>query len=139
MIHTQIAEHVQAVHSRLAEQVQANQSTILEVVSVQLETRMQEMKRDLRTAWVEASASSWDSSAGSSPRQTRQLRSLPAFVQSEPANEPVNVRVSRFIQERVNQGQRPSLSEIMNECQCSKNTAIRYRRELLGTDEEVVA
>jgi hypothetical protein len=53
--------------------------------------------------------------------------------------EPVSVRVSRFLQEQLNQGHKPSLSEIMDQCQCSKNRAIRYRRELLGTDEEVVA
>jgi hypothetical protein len=47
------------------------------------------------------------------------------------AAEPVHIRVPRFIAEQLEQGRQPSLSEIMNHCSCSRNTAIRYRRELL--------
>jgi hypothetical protein len=46
-------------------------------------------------------------------------------------DEPVHIRVPQFIMEQLEQGRQPSLSEIMNHCSCSRNTAIRYRRELL--------
>jgi hypothetical protein len=135
-VQTELLQQVQhMVHSHVAEQVQGAQSTTLEQVTAQLAAAMQEIKRDMHSAIAETTARSSDSSIGSSPRQTRQLRSVPALVQSEPAN----VRVPRFIAEQLNQGHKPSLSEIMDQCQCSKNTAIRYRRELLSTDEEVVA
>jgi hypothetical protein len=139
-VQSEIVLQVQAlVHSQVTDLVQASQSTTMEQVTAQLATAMQEIKRDMHSAIAETTARSSDSSVGSSPRQTRQLRSVPALVHSEPASEPVNVRVLRFIQERVNQGHKPSLSEIMDQCQCSKNTAIRYRRKQLGTDEEGVA
>lgn len=138
----QIAIQVQASQSTIADQVQASQSTMLEQVTAQIAAAMQEMKRDMRSAIVEATASSSDSSVGSSPKPARQLRSITPLTQSEPgtepATEPPNVRVPRFIQEQVNQGHKPTLSEIVEACQCSRNTAIRYRRELLG-DEEGVA
>ena len=57
---------------------------------------------------------------------------------SKRVSEPVGSRVSRFLWEQANQGRKPSLTEIMNECYCSRNTAIRYRREHLG-DEAGVA
>ena len=130
------------VQSHVSEQVQVVQSTLLDQVTTQITSTMQEFKRDMRSAIAEATASSSDSSVGSSPKVARQLHSLPALVQSEPANklasEPASVRVPRFIQERVNQGHKPTLSEIVDACQCSRNTAIRYRRDLLG-DEEGVA
>jgi hypothetical protein len=135
-VQTELLQQVQhMVHSHVAEQVQGAQSTTLEQVTAQLAAAMQEIKRDMHSTIAETTARSSESSIGSSPRQTRQLRSVPALVQSEPAH----VRVARFIQEQLNQGHKPLLSEIMDQCQCSKNTAIRYRRELLGTDEEVVA
>jgi hypothetical protein len=48
---------------------------------------------------------------------------------SERLSEPVGSRVSRFLWEQANQGRKPSLTEIMHECHCSRNTAIRYRRQ----------
>jgi hypothetical protein len=132
IVHSHVTEQVQVVQSTIVEQVQGVQSTTLEQVTAQLATAMQEIKRDMRSALAETTARSSDSSVSSSPRQTRQLRSVPALVHSEPAN----VRVPRFIAERLHQGHKPSLSEIMDQCQCSKNTAIRYRREIVGTDEE---
>lgn len=55
---------------------------------------------------------------------------------SEPASEPASELVQRFILEQIEQGIKPSLSQIVNQCKCSKNTAIKYRRELLGNQEE---
>lgn len=136
VVQSEIVQQVQhMVHSHVAEQVQASQSTMLEQATAQLATAMQEIKHDMRSAIAEASASS--------PKETRRLHSVPALVHSEPASEPpgepASVRVHRFIQDQLNQGCKPSLKQIMNECQCSRNTAIRYRREQLGTDEEGVA
>ena len=128
-----------AYSSRFLPQVQAVQSTLLEQVTAQITSPMQEFKRDMRSVIAEATVSS---SPAGSPKGTRQLHSVPTLVQSEPANElanePAGVRVPRFIQEQVNQGHKPTLSEIVDACQCSRNTAIRYRRDLLG-DEEGVA
>ena len=47
-------------------------------------------------------------------------------------SESVGMRISYFLQEQAALGRKPSLTEIMNECHCSRNTAIRYRREQLG-------
>ncbi len=57
---------------------------------------------------------------------------------SERMSESVGMRISYFLQEQAALGRKPSLTEIMNECHCSRNTAIRYRREQLG-DEAGVA
>lgn len=57
---------------------------------------------------------------------------------SERMSESVGMRISYFLQEQAALGRKPSLTEIMNECHCSRNTAIRYRREQLG-DEVGVA
>jgi len=53
-------------------------------------------------------------------------------------SESVGMRISYFLQEQAALGRKPSLTEIMNECHCSRNTAIRYRRQQLG-DEAGVA
>lgn len=135
-VQTELRQQVQqVVASHVAEQVQAVQSTLLEQVTTQITSTMQEFKRDMRSAIAEATVSS---SPARSPKGARQLQSVPTLVQNEPASEPANVRVPRFIQEQVNQGHTPTLSEIVDACQCSRNTAIRYRRDLLG-DEEGVA
>lgn len=135
-VQTELRQQVQqVVQSHVAEQVQAVQSTLLEQVTTQITSTMQEFKRDMRSAIAEATVSS---SPARSPKGARQLQSVPTLVQNEPASEPANVRVPRFIQEQVNQGHKPTLSEIVDACQCSRNTAIRYRRDLLG-DEEGVA
>ncbi len=57
---------------------------------------------------------------------------------SERMSESVGMRISYFLQEQAALGRKPSLTEIMNECHCSRNTAIRYRREQLG-DEAGIA
>ena len=135
-VQTELRQQVQqVVQSHVAEQVQGVQSTLLEQVTTQITSTMQEFKRDMRSAIAEATVSS---SPARSPKGARQLQSVPTLVQHEPASEPANVRVPRFIQEQVNQGHKPTLSEIVDACQCSRNTAIRYRRDLLG-DEEGVA
>jgi len=135
-VQTELRQQVQqVVASHVAEQVQAVQSTLLEQVTTQITSTLQEFKRDMRSAIAEATVSS---SPARSPKGARQLQSVPTLVQHEPASEPANVRVPRFIQEQVNQGHTPTLREIVDACQCSRNTAIRYRRDLLG-DEEGVA
>ena|SRR5579884_87890 len=64
---------------------------------------------------------------------TGEMKPVPVTpVESDHPDKPVQDRVTRFIQQEMNLGRKPSLSEIMNHCRCSKNTAIRYRRELLG-------
>jgi len=138
VVQTELAGQVQTlVQSAVQNQMQVVQSTIVEQLSGQLAQAMQEMKRDLRSAIAEATASS----ESSSPKPARQLRSVPALVQNEPGNElasePVSVRVLRFIQESIDQGHKPTLSEIEEACQCSRGSAIRYRRELLGEEEGV--
>lgn len=59
-------------------------------------------------------------------------------VQKKQESELPHVRVPRFIREQTERGHEPSLTEIMNHCACSKNTAIRYRRELLEVSDEMV-
>jgi hypothetical protein len=45
--------------------------------------------------------------------------------------------VQQFIRTEMAQGRTPTLDDIMEACQCSRNTAIRYRRAILGeTGEE---
>src|SRR6266446_3130411 len=131
----QVTAQVQANQQSLAGQVQDGQAAMMERFTGQFAATVQEFKREMRSAIAEAPMSS-------SPAPARQLRSVAPLVQkapaSEPAHEPVNVRVPRFIQEQVNQGHKPSLREIVEACHCSRNTAIRYRREQLG-DEAGVA
>jgi hypothetical protein len=45
-------------------------------------------------------------------------------------------RVQRFITEQLASGHTPTLKEIVDACQCSKNTAIRHRRTLIGNGDE---
>jgi hypothetical protein len=54
---------------------------------------------------------------------------------SEPGK---GVLVQQFIREQMAQGTTPTLDEIMEACQCSRNTAIRHRRAILNetTQEE---
>lgn len=67
----------------------------------------------------------------------RLIQSPVKGVQGEAADEPVDVRVKRYISSQREQGHEPSLSEIMRQCRCSKGSAIRYRREQDGmTDIE---
>jgi hypothetical protein len=41
-------------------------------------------------------------------------------------------QVQQFLSKQMAQGNTPTLDEIMEACQCSKHTAIRYRRAMLG-------
>ena len=45
-------------------------------------------------------------------------------------------KVQRFITEQLASGHTPTLKEIMEECHCSKNTAIQHRRALTRRDEQ---
>jgi hypothetical protein len=145
-------EQVQLTIQECAQTVIAQgQTALLDQMNAHMERMTQEFKRELRTTnptlHIVPPGGSPGSTEGSA-RATKKGRTLAPAVQSmaqgEPASEPpdetpsepVSVRVTRFIQERLNQGPKPSLSEIMDQCQCSRNTAIRYRREIVGTDEE---
>jgi hypothetical protein len=112
-IRLQIAEQLPLVHAQIAELVQASQESILEQVNHLVHPTV-----------------SKEAPARARPRMM--------LVQKKPAtkgkNEPAGVRVPRFIQEQVNQGKKPSLTEIMEQCRCSRNTAIRYRRELMSVE-----
>ena len=141
----QITAQVQGVQSGAVQQVQALvQSTISEQVAGQIAEVTQGLKKEMHTVLTEARPGSATRKPGSSPASSARPASAPGgnitpLVQSpksEPGSEPVKVRVPRFIQERLNQGSKPSLTEIMEQCECSRNTAIRYRRDLCGTDEE---
>ncbi len=127
------------------------QTALLDQMNAHMERMTQEFKRELRTTDPMLRIVPPGGSPGNqegSARATKKGRTLAPAVQSmvqgepeseppgEASSEPVNVRVTRFIQERLNQGHNPSLSEIMDQCQCARNTAIRYRREIVGTDEE---
>ncbi|MBV9256784.1 MAG: hypothetical protein JO215_02070, partial [Ktedonobacteraceae bacterium] len=46
------------------------------------------------------------------------------------ASEPVDQRIKQYILNQRGQGHEPSLTEIMDQCKCSRGSAIRYRREL---------
>lgn len=136
----------QLVTDQVQVAIEQGQNALLGQIHMQVERLAQEMKRDLRTTdpmlrIVQGQSGSLDK--GSS-RVTKRVRPLTPVVQTEPVSEPpgevqtepVNVRVTRFIQEQVNQGRTPSLSEIVEQCHCSRNTAIRYRREIVGDEEE---
>lgn len=64
---------------------------------------------------------------------------------SEPSKGAVNptgrqgeqgARVQRFITEQLAKGHTPTLKEIRDACQCSKNTAIQHRRALISNADE---
>jgi len=145
-------EQVQSTIQECAQTaIEQGQTALLDQMNAHMERMTQEFKRELRTTdpmlRIVPSGGSPGSTEGSA-RATKKVRTFAPAVQSmaqgEPASEPpgetpsepVHVRVTRFIQERLNQGPKPSLSEIMDQCQCSRNTAIRYRREIVGIDEE---
>jgi hypothetical protein len=62
-----------------------------------------------------------------------------SLVESTPAegsgDEGFDVTVPRYIREQIALGNTPSLSKIVAMCRCSKKTAIKYRREVLGGEE----
>lgn len=139
-----IVAHVQAT----VEQGQTALATQLSQMNAYVECLVQEvrqeMKRDQRTTDpMLRIVQSEPLNEGSSTR-VKKVRPFTPVVQSEPVSEPpgevqsepVNVRVTRFILEQVNQGHKPTLSEIVEQCHCSRNTAIRYRREIVGDEEE---
>ena len=140
-----VVQQVQAlVQSTIGEQVQEVQSTISQQVAGQLTEALQGLKQELHTALAEArpgsaprkSSSSPASSTRPTPAPRSNITPLVQSPKSELGSEPVKIRVPRFIQERLNQGSKPSLTEIMEQCQVARNTAIRYRRDLCGPDEE---
>ena len=49
------------------------------------------------------------------------------------SSEPLAQRIKQYILAQRRQGSEPSLAEIMQQCACSKGSAIRYRRELNGS------
>src|SRR6266516_4438883 len=54
-------------------------------------------------------------------------------------SEQVAQRIKQFIVDQRRRGSEPSLAEIMDKCNCSKGTVIRYRRELNdGTEQDIV-
>jgi len=144
-VQSEVVQQVQTlVQSLVSEQIQGVQSTISEQLTGQVAEMVQALKKALQATLAEARPGSATRKPGSSPASSARPASAPRsnitpLVQSpksEPGSEPVKVRVPRFIQERLNQGCKPSLSEIMEQCQCARNTAIRYRRDLCGPDEE---
>lgn len=52
------------------------------------------------------------------------------------SSESVRGRIFRFIQYQLQLGNTPTLTQIMTQCQCSRGSAIKYRRELLGNQCE---
>ncbi len=84
------------------------------------------------------------------PRKTEPLATVHTSKGLNPRSEPVrgsvekqgavNQRsepgkgsvVQQFIRAEMAQGRTPTLDDIMDACQCSKNTAIRYRRTIVG-------
>ncbi len=117
----QLMEQLHALAVRRVEQECEGHSTYADALVV---TQITDRRTDLGA-----------SSSSSSPDR----RTLTALVPSDSPDEqrgPVHVRVTRYISEQLEQGCTPTLSAIMETCRCSKNTAIRYRRALLGTGEE---
>lgn len=114
----------------LAERLQEVSLSVSEMRTTITEVRTVTQKTE-RSAGVRAALK-----GGS--RQTLEPENEPAEVVHSTAkvyeDEPVDVRVKRFIMERREQGREPSLIEIMNQCGCSKNSAIKYRRELGGSE-----
>lgn len=53
--------------------------------------------------------------------------------QSEPGDK--GSEVQRFIAKQLALGKKPTLTEIMDACQCSKNTAIKHRRAMCGDED----
>lgn len=117
------SETLNQVRDMVQSQVTEPMQTVQLSMNGQLNELAQGFTRDLKSAMEAAQAE----------RNTGQLRSIKNLVQSEQASEPVNVRVAWFIKLRVDEGKEvPSLTEIMEHCSCSRNSAIRYRREVLG-------
>lgn len=132
----QLLERMQEVSSS----VQKISTTITEVRSVQ------------RTATVDRPAAQKAIPAarivaGTKNEPLRLVQSTGAAERSanqmgaEEDEEPVQVRVPRYIESQLALGHKPSLSEIVGQCGCSKHTAIKYRRELVPEEpaEEMVA
>lgn len=134
----ELAERIQEVSTTVSEM----RTTITEVRTVRQITESRPKVARSRVVETEPPLKLVQSgSSGGSSKTKREpvseLANKPASEPpSEPASEPVDVRVQRFILEQIEQGIKPSLSQIMNQCKCSKNTAIRYRRELLDNQEE---
>ena len=144
-VQSEVVQQVSAlVQSIIGEQVQGVQSTISEQLAGQFADAVQGLKNELLTTLTEARPGSVLHQRSSSPASSARpasaprsnIRPLVQSPKSELGSEPVKVRVPRFIQERLNQGSKPSLTEIMEQCQVARNTAIRYRRDLCGPDEE---
>ncbi len=120
------AEALQA----LAEQLQQVSSSVSEMRTTITEVRT----ITGRKAWSEpVEGGSRRGTRGGSNEPLQLVHSQSKGVDSEPsgelASEPVGERVKRFISDERSKGREPSLSEIMNQCGCSKNTAIKYRDE----------
>jgi hypothetical protein len=65
--------------------------------------------------------------------QSAPQKSAPRPQSVHPKGEPgKGAQVQQYITEQVAQGNTPTLDDIMDACQCSKHTAIRYRRTIVG-------
>lgn len=152
-------EHVQEVVQSLVQQVVhplvqriedycsqslASQSTTVEQVQIVVQQMVQSLveKREelVHSSVHKGSGTERSSSLRGGPLVRRPEPTGVQIVESvspdEPLPESVQSRVQRFIQEQLEQGKTPSLKDIMEACACSKNTAIRYRRDLLGATDE---
>ncbi|HLI90503.1 MAG TPA: hypothetical protein VKV37_17580 [Ktedonobacteraceae bacterium] len=65
--------------------------------------------------------------------QSAPRKSAPARQKVHPGGEAgKGAQVQQFITEQMAQGNTPTLDDIMDACQCSKHTAIRYHRAIIG-------
>jgi hypothetical protein len=120
----QLLERMQEVSSS----VQKMSTTITEVRSVQRTATVDlQVQRSAQPTRIVASTKS-------EPLRLVQSASAERSAVQEGESgdeEPVQVRVSRYIESQLALGHRPTLTEIMEQSSCSKHTAIKYRRELI--------
>lgn len=127
----QLTERMQEVYSTFDDFKKEMRTTITEVRTVtQTERKVNHLPSEHRATRT--------SSLPTKSEPLRLVQGSAKAIESEPGDASVEQRVRGFILAQRELGKVPSLNEIVNQCKCSKNTAIRYRRELLGDEEDIM-
>jgi hypothetical protein len=151
-VHQEVQREVHLIHREVQQALEHLPEQVQDQLQQALQQRLNPLPEQRAEHYVPGEGSAGSSAADATqphyrvqPTMTEPPEpvhsALAVNPESEPLKEEVNlpseqdepgVRVQRFISEQLATGRTPTLKETIETCQCSKNTAIRHRRVLIG-------
>jgi hypothetical protein len=143
VVQSEVQREVQVIHTEVQQAIEYLPKQVQDQVNHALRHRLNPPLE--QRAEYHVPGSSGSGSVGSTPsgQEVQSTNAEPLHtVHSTPKVNPPGkqgergAKVQRFITEQLAKGHTPTLKEIMDTCQCSKNTAIHHRRARISNGDE---